>query len=110
MAACLVSWHGCLLEVMTVAALTGEWAGRVLPNLAVLTAPPGTIQALSKAPAPSTGSLVMASSRCGVGVQLGFPDPTAPGLVDGSRPLLHVPPLPSGTLQWVAWISWLTLF
>lgn len=51
----LISWRGCLLEVMTVAAVTGGRAGRVLPHLAMLITHPGAVQAAFQAPPPFPG-------------------------------------------------------
>lgn len=78
---------------MTVAALTGEWAGRVLPRLAVLTAHPGAIQALSRPqllPQVSGDGFFQVWS----GSQLGFPDPHSPQGWWAEQTLASRPPTP----------------
>lgn len=89
----LVSWHGCLPEVMTVAALTGEGLGECSP---VWQCSPPTLEPSRHFPGPMSfpRSLVMASSRCRVGVSWASLTSTAPRAGGQNRPLLHVPPAP----------------
>lgn len=87
-----ISWHWCLLEVMT-GAVTGERAGRVLPHLAVLTATLEPTRQLSRP------HLLAQVSGHGFfqglsGSQLGFPDPQSPQGWWAKQTLASRPPTP----------------